>query len=282
MLVIASVISLSAAARQHSEANIEVRYNYEYARPTVDSIKYDSDEMLLQLAPDESRFFSVKTEFYDSLVASPGGSELVGNMMMDALNKTGSIKKDADGKITSITINKDDLKDVPQRGVRVNVYKYPEQNSMTVYDATGGQDKVVYTWDLPLDEIAWEPGDSVANILGYECQNATADYHGRHWTVWYAPDIPVADGPWQPCGLPGLVLKAESDGAEYRFTATAVNGCKTIIKDMPGDPDIEKSTRKDFRKTEADMIANPGKNYGFGNKFSTTVYHDLIETDYKD
>ena len=72
MLVIASVISLSAAARQHSEANIEVRYNYEYARPTVDSIKYDSDEMLLQLAPDESRFFSVKTEFYDSLVASPG------------------------------------------------------------------------------------------------------------------------------------------------------------------------------------------------------------------
>lgn len=86
-----------AAPQEHQVATLEVTYRYEYAMPHIDSIKYRSDEMLLQVAPDESRYFSIKTEFYDSLKASPGGSELINNMVMDALNKSGGIKTGSDG-----------------------------------------------------------------------------------------------------------------------------------------------------------------------------------------
>lgn len=281
LVVVAMACTVLLAGRQHSEANLEVTYQYEYAVADVDSIKYRSDRMLLQIAPDESRFFSIKTEFYDSLAATPGGKGLINDMVLDALNKSGGIKRDAGGGITSITVSHDAMKDVPRRGVCVNVYKYPGQNTMNVYDRVQGSDDAVYTWDVPCDEISWEPGDSSMTILGYECQNAIADYHGRRWTAWYAPDIPVAEGPWQFCGLPGLILGAVSDGGEYRFTATAINECKTLIKDMPGNPDTEKCLRKDFRRLEADIAANPGRNFGISVSNTRKIHHDLIETDYK-
>lgn len=281
LAAVAVAASASAAGKQHSTAGLEVTYQYEHALTYVDSLKYKSDKMLLQVAPDESRYFSIKTEFYDSLKASPGGSELIDNMVMDALNNSGGIKRDANGNITSITVNSDAMKDVPRRGERVNVYKYHGQNVMTVFDCVSGPDAVFYTWDMPLGEIDWQPGDSVMTILGYECQNAVADYHGRRWTAWYAPDIPVSDGPWQFSGLPGLILKACSDGDEYRFTATAINECKSPIKDMAGEHDVEKCSRKDFRKLEAEIAIDPGKNFGLSGKNMSELYHDLIETDYK-
>jgi len=283
LIYIAAVaLSLFAAEKPtHSEATLEVKYKYEYAMSHIDSLKYKTDDMLLQIASDESRFFSLKTEFYDSLAAAPGGAELIRDMQMDALNKSGAIKRDASGNITSITVDSKAFENVPRRGIRFNVYKYPLQNNMKVFDCLGNDD-TVNTWDLPMDEIVWEPGDSTTFILGYECQNATAVYHGRRWIAWFAPDVPVGEGPWQLCGLPGIILMAEADGAEYRFTATSINECKEVIKDMPGEHMIEKCSRKDFRRQEADIAKNPGKIYGISSSVKNDLFHDLIETDYND
>lgn len=282
LLTAAMAIGMSGAAPQeHQVATLEVTYRYEYAMPHIDSIKYRSDDMLLQVAPDESRYFSIKTEFYDSLYNSPGGADMIRKMSMDALINSGGIKYEGNAVITSITVDREAMKDVPRRGVRGNVYKYPNQNEMTLYDCLIGSDDVCYTWTVPMDEIEWMPGDSTATILGYECQNAVADYHGRRWVAWYAPDIPVSEGPWQLCGLPGLILSAESDGGEYRFTATGVNECESPIKDRPGKHTLEKCDRKDFRRLEADVTANPGKGYGVVATNAAKIYHDLIETDYK-
>ena len=59
--------------------------------------------------------------------------------------------------------------------------------------------------------------DSAATILGYACHLATADYKGRRWSAWYTDDIPVGDGPWLLCGLPGLILKAYDAERQYEF-----------------------------------------------------------------
>lgn len=53
-----------------------------------------------------------------------------------------------------------------------------------------------------------EIADSTKNILGYDCVMATAHYHGRDWTAWFTPDIPLPEGPWKLTGLPGLILEA--------------------------------------------------------------------------
>lgn len=73
-------------------------------------------------------------------------------------------------------------------------------------------------WEKPRREIS----DSSKNILGYECFKATTEFRGRHWTAWFAPEIPLSDGPWKLCGLPGVILEAYDSYRDYSFTATAI------------------------------------------------------------
>lgn len=279
----AVALSLSAfAAKPHSKANLRVDYSYRAASPYLDSIEYGGkpEIFMLQVAPDESRFFSIKTEFHDSIAATPGGADLINKMQMDALENSGGIQRNAAGEIISITVRKDAFEGVPMRGEAINVYKYPEQMSMMVFDRLSGRDDDYSVYEVPMDDLEWEPGDSTRLILGYECQNAHALYHGRKWTAWYAPDIAVSEGPWQLFGLPGLILRAESDGAEYIFEATSVSECNEQIKDMPGNPDVEKTSRLDFLRQKHELIESPGKAFGIVSK-KEPIFHDFKETDYR-
>lgn len=275
----ALAICICASAAEHSKAIMTATYRFEGAKRAIDSIRYDRDEMVLQIAPDESRYFSAKTEFYDSLAAAPGGREMISKMLSDALDRSGAISRDASGKITAITIRKDDIKDVPRRGEKINVYKRPQEGRMTVITGVGSGEPVYYEYEVATDDWNWEPGDSVREILGYECQNATADYHGRRWTVWFAAEVTVSDGPWLFCGLPGLVMAAESEGGEYRYTITGLHNSSEDIKDMPGNPVTEKTSRKEALRAIDDNDRNPGLQYGITEKM--ILHHDLQETDYR-
>ena len=87
--------------------------------------------------------------------------------------------------------------------------------------------------DFRYDEVMqmpeWDPlvGDTI--IEGYRCQPATTTFRGKTWRVWYAPDIPISDGPLKLYGLPGLILKAEDTEHEFAFS------CIGIKKDV-GQP----------------------------------------------
>ncbi|MBD5366791.1 MAG: GLPGLI family protein [Bacteroides sp.] len=283
-LILTTIASLSLSATAvgagHSTATLRAEYNYESAIPRTDTIRYISDRLALQIAPDESRCFSIKTAFFDSISATPGGPELIRQQVTDALNNSGGIKRDAQGNITEIKVDHGVLDNVPRRATTFNVYKSPLTGSITVIDMPGGPDNIYLRYTVPMDDLTWEAGDSTATILGYECQNATATYHGRRWTAWFAPDIPVSDGPWQLYGLPGLIMMAESDGGEYRFTITALYECNEPIIDIPGDPVIEDVDRKEFLRTASDIRRHPGKAFGITNTDSP-CFHDLLETDYK-
>ena len=282
-LILTAIAALSlstATGAPHSTATLRAEYKYESAMSHSDTIRYNTDRLALQLAPDESRCFSIKTAFFDSISATPGGSELIHQQLLDALNNSGGIKRDAQGNITSISVDRGVLDNVPRRATTFNIYKSPLAGSMTVIDMPGGPGDIYLRYTVPMDDLTWEAGDSTATILGYECQNATATYHGRRWTAWFAPDIPVSDGPWQLYGLPGLIMMAESDGGEYRFTITALYECNEPIIDIPGDPVIEDINRKEFLRTADDIRRHPGKAFGIINT-DEPCFHDLLETDYK-
>lgn len=82
---------------------------------------------------------------------------------------------------------------------------------------------------LPLDSsILLEESTSIINwtlhseqkIVGkYMCQKATANFRGRDYTVWFAPDIPVSFGPWKLNGLPGIILEASDNSNHVNFRA---------------------------------------------------------------
>ena len=60
-------------------------------------------------------------------------------------------------------------------------------------------------------DLAWTLTDDTLTVSGYLCQQATATFRGVEWRVWYTEEIPSSAGPWRLRGLPGLIVKAESE-----------------------------------------------------------------------
>ena len=66
-------------------------------------------------------------------------------------------------------------------------------------------------------DIVWTLTDDTLTVGGYLCQQATATHRGVAWTVCYTEEIPSSVGPWRLRGLPGLIIKAESEVHTFRF-----------------------------------------------------------------
>lgn len=100
---------------------------------------------------------------------------------------------------------------------RERIYKNYPAGSLT---ATNNFDMChwIYTelWEKP----EWILRDSIATVIGMECQLAECNYRGRTWFALFTTEIPVSDGPWKLCGLPGLILKAWDSKYHYVFEAT--------------------------------------------------------------
>lgn len=79
-----------------------------------------------------------------------------------------------------------------------------------------------YSYEESLQMPKWKFFEDTLSILGYPCRKAEAEIEGRIWTVWYAPDIPINDGPWMFWGLPGLVLYGIDNSSLFVFKCTAV------------------------------------------------------------
>ncbi|MDD3459145.1 MAG: GLPGLI family protein [Weeksellaceae bacterium] len=71
---------------------------------------------------------------------------------------------------------------------------------------------------IPFD---WKIENEYTQLMGMKVQKAITHFRGRDWTVWFASEIPLNIGPWKLGGLPGLILKAESDFHSY--TAVYIN-----------------------------------------------------------
>jgi GLPGLI family protein len=61
-----------------------------------------------------------------------------------------------------------------------------------------------------IPNFEWELLSDTMTILNQVCFAAKTRFRGRNYKVFYAPSIPLSDGPWKFGGLPGLILKANS------------------------------------------------------------------------
>ena len=95
---------------------------------------------------------------------------------------------------------------------------YPD-GMMTVRDAIPPS---IYETREERKPINWELSDDTLTVAGYLCKTAICQLHGRKWTVRYSEDIPTTAGPWKLCGLPGLILEAETDGGIHLFTLVSL------------------------------------------------------------
>ena len=129
--------------------------------------------------------------------------------IQDSINRRGSVSDDMVSKAIA-----------PYDGGQPNfVYKHiPAEGKLTF--ATYHVDWFKYSEPIPALQWKIEGKDSV--IAGYHCQAASTSLRGRRWRAWFTLDIPVSDGPWKLCGLPGLILRATDEQGYFDFDCTGV------------------------------------------------------------
>ena len=108
----------------------------------------------------------------------------------------------------------------------------------------------------PLPKMSWEIHEETKSILGYDCQKAETDFRGRHWTVWFAPEVPIDGGLWKFSGLPGLIMEASSADGFYIFTIVSIENKAMKIQSYP-KVETQRLTRERFRALEKAVYASP-------------------------
>jgi len=269
-LTVMCMVAVAAVAQE--KADIEVSYNIRNFYANGKEIKQNYH---LLANPCYSKYFSPKSERIDSITSTPEGMANYKQTQMAAMQAM-----IAQGKI--------DMSKMPKKTENIYVIKSAFDTTMTVYDMLG-EEKVYYKEHF--SEMTWEIGDSVKMILGYECVQATTDYHGRTWKVWFAPAIPISDGPWKFRGLPGLIMEASLPNGIGMF-AVGIEMTDKMIGKVYGADKYEKMDRKEILRARRAVVDNPvgvlsAKGLLKGVKIGPMTFSnnndkfDFIETDYR-
>ena len=228
-------IALAITVSAQQEAKIEVSYTEYQPNMRTGEKNGTSHQYILLASGDDSKFFSPRTEYLDSLNSTPEGKAKYQEMARSAY---------LGGKI----------EDIPRADGSYYVVKSGADNKLYYYDKVGTE-RFCYEEDTP--QLNWVVGDSTKTILGYECFFASVDYHGRKWIAWFTPEIPVAAGPWKLQGVPGLILEATTVDGLYSFIADGIQQTEKIITPIYLINEYEKTDRIKFLKAKRGFMDNP-------------------------
>ena len=106
----------------------------------------------------------------------------------------------------------------------------------------------------PTPDIAWTLTDDTLTVSGYHCQQATATFRGVKWHVWYTEEIPSSAGPWRLRGLPGLIVKAESEA--HTFCLTELRKEASSITAPEHRPDVQRMKYAKLLKHRNEIYGN--------------------------
>lgn len=265
-----SAIYADTWIKEAEPAILEVHYTRtEVYDTTLRDSRFFRDPVMLRIGKNKSIFCGTKQLWQDSILAvDPATFWEMDRARIMSENRD-------DTKLTCGHYHSYIYKNIPEGKVTERSY----------FDLEHWQ----YTEDWEKPE--WELGEGIKTILGYECFEASTDFRGRKWTAWFTPEIPVQEGPWKLCGLPGLILEAydaddnyhfESDGliqnpnAEVGlFTYDEKRGYTTVTRD--------KFFKNWWKYKNSDFAAKMQAAYGVGPKPTnekTEVNCDKEETNY--
>lgn len=160
-LTVMCLVAIAAVAQNVQQAQIKALYKYTELRRHIQGHDFEeTDDMILLASPVGSRFFSVKTEEYDSLMASPGGKEKY-RELLNVAAATALIIENG-----SLTVDRNKV-NLPSHGKNFQVTRSDNADFLTVIDNAAQED---FTYTVPMSELQWNMGDSTKIILGYECQ----------------------------------------------------------------------------------------------------------------
>lgn len=176
-----------------------IKYSLDFTNNPDKPEKKDSDIIVLEIGKNVSKSYSYNLFKFDSIYTNGKNK---GIESVPLLQKS----------VPPVEV----FKNYPKGKMSV-VYRSPFQGPVFKYV----EDEFDFNWSIHLEK---------KNILGYSCQKATTIFRGRKWTAWFSIEIPVSDGPWKFCGLPGLILSVSDDKGHYLYNCVSVNNKKSLIK----------------------------------------------------
>ena len=103
-------------------------------------------------------------------------------------------------------------------------------------------------------DIVWTLTDDTLTVSGYYCQTATCKFRGVAWTVCYTEEIPSSAGSWRLRGLPGLIVKAESEA--HTFCLTELRKEASSITAPEHRPDVQRMKYAKLLKHRNEIYGN--------------------------
>ncbi|GAB3756624.1 GLPGLI family protein [Spirosoma pomorum] len=181
---------LSSGFFQQEPTAYRVQYQLTYKPDSTNLKRIDSERFVLFIKPNEWSFY--------------GSENALKSDSVSVLVKNGVIPET-------------DLLDSRNRfrtRFRQYIHKEYGQKTSKLYETLGIQPFVI---TLP-NELQWQLSAEQDSIAGFACTKATTTYAGRTYNAWFAPDIPISDGPYVFSGLPGLIVKLSDSRNHYVFT----------------------------------------------------------------
>lgn len=227
--------SFNALAQKAEQAELRVYYNYVHITDTNFRDKPRTENMLLVVGKNASVYTS-----FDQI-----NKETEMKKMLEE-----QIKEQAGSNNMKINLTSAGFKPV----TRIDHYYFVNESKFYVKERLMNN----YLIEQPVSVFNWSFSNDTTSIGGILCQKATANFKGRNWTVWFAPDLPFNTGPWKFNGLPGLVLQAYDDKKEVQFLLTSIEkvvatpqeATSEISEKLTGISILGMGTKTDYLGTE--------------------------------
>jgi len=234
---------------------------------------------VVNIGENTTQSYCYQTFYVDSMESTPEGRAERNRIFTDFFRNA----PDMNTNLTAYLEYGKNLKEVwPNRGFfQFYLYKDYKEEKITVRDniSTYG-----FYYEDELKPQDWTILEDTITILDYRCQKAICSWRGRDWVAWFAPDIPINEGPWKFYGLPGLIMKLEDTESHYCFTMIGLQQVNEPMY-MYVWKNARKINRLSFlrlkmNRTGTDLVAMDLAKVGISGVGSWEHY-DYIERDYK-
>ncbi|MDD4438446.1 MAG: GLPGLI family protein [Tissierellia bacterium] len=192
-------------------AYIHIIYRFEQKAVMEDAPIIIKDTMALDVGNEWSFYYNLYKRRNDSL-------KLVkGNKVRD--------------RIQSVTLLKDPMSILELKNMEAEIFDEKKDDSFLLFKNRKSDRLIVFDkiseelnvlFDETIPPFKWTIKEDTCTILDYPCTLASTSFRGRTYKVWFTMDIPINEGPWKLYGLPGLILKAETQDDLFKFVAIGI------------------------------------------------------------
>ncbi len=224
-----------------------------------------ADSMTLEWGNNWSCYYDLNKKFRDSM-------QTAHDMTVMSSITSMTVSMDQNELEQRLRNNRDNaqIKDTEHDGESYRIYRNRTDGQTITIDNGPYAGSSVKSFIQVNENIrhSWKVSTDTASVLGYNCIKAVATFHGRTYTVWFTPDIPIPEGPWKLFGLPGLILKAEDKDGLFTFEAIGMENLRE-----PQPIEIKWESRRKVSVTKGTLE----QWYGLRNKSRANInvmYHN--------